>query len=207
MYQVFKTAPLSYNTQYIIRKASLKKRAATSVILTKALRFPLCNRDVIGILYQRLMQGETQVVTCELPKRLFRNLNPGRLLKGSDEPLPFLQCLYNMQGLRPDPNSHKGYALTKAVQAGHEPLVRFLLQHGALPSHKDGLCVKIAIRQKNLSLVKMLMERNDKNAEEVVGTKEMLKLAMKCGAWDIAEYLTEEKGVIPDLQTLLAMGL
>lgn len=154
------------------------------------------------------MQGETQVVTCELPKRLFRNLNPnstGQLLEGSDEPLPFLQHLYNIQGLRPDSNSHQGYALTKAVQASHEPLVRFLLEHGALTSHKDSLCIKIAIRQKNLALVKAFMERNDKNAKEVVGGKGMLKLAMKCDAWDIAEYLTLEKGVIPDLQTLLAM--
>lgn len=203
LYQVFKAAPTSYKAQYIIRSIFSQKRAATTGIFTRALRYPLCNKDVLGILHQRL--GDvTQAASCGLPKWLFRNLNPssqGQSLTGSDEPLSFLQYLYNIPGLRPDPNSNEGYALTRAVYARHEPLVRFLLEHGASPSHKDGLCIQIAIRQKNLALFKMLME-----TKEISGSRDMLKLATKCAAWDIVEYLTQEKGVIPDLQTLLAMG-
>ena len=199
LYQVFKAAPTSYKAQYIIRRIFSQKRAATTGIFTRALRYPLCNKDVIGILHQRL--GDA---SCGLPKWLFRNLNPnsqGQSLTESDESLSLLQYLYNIPGLRPDPNSNEGYALTRAVYARHEPVVRFLLEHGASPSHKDGLCVQIAIRHKNLALFKMLME-----TKEIAGSQDMLKLATKCAAWDIVEYLTQERGVIPDLQTLLAMG-
>ena len=203
LYQLFKTAPASYKAQYIIRRILSQKKAGTTGIFTRALRYPLCNKDVISILYQRL--GDvTQTASCELPKWLFRNLNPNsqsQSLTESDEPLSSLEYLYDIPGLRPDLNSHGGYALTRAVYAHHEPLVRFLLKHGVSPSHKDGLCFKIAIRQKNLALFKMLME-----TKEVAG-QDMLKLATKCAAWDITKYLTREMGVIPDLQTLLAMGL
>ncbi|KAF8632196.1 hypothetical protein AX15_001962 [Amanita polypyramis BW_CC] len=188
----------------------------------KTLRYPLCNKDVLGIVYRRLSLGNAnQVVSCELPKRLFRNLNPkpgNQLWKDNDGPLPFLHYLYNVPGLRPEPNSYEGYALTRAVYARHEPLIRFLLEHGALPSCKEGLCVMVAIRQKNLALVKLLMEREDKSSinggrknkkrkleDRIVAGKEMLRLAVKCNARDIVEYLTQEKGVIPDMQTLLGI--
>ena len=76
----------------------------------------------------------------------------------------------------------------------------------------------IAIRQKDLTLVKLLMEREDKSnanrggknkkrkiEDRVAANKEMLRLAVKCNARDIAEYLTQEKGIIPDMQTLLGI--
>jgi len=74
----------------------------------------------------------------------------------------------------------------------------------------------LAIRQRNLKMVKILVERGDKNVargtekhkkrrldDRVVVNGKMLKLAVKCGAHEIARYLTEEKGVMPDMQTLL----
>jgi len=72
----------------------------------------------------------------------------------------------------------------------------------------------VAIRQKDLCLVRMLIEREDKNTrkarqhkkrkleDRVAVTRDMLRLAIKYSAHDIAEYLMQEKGVVPDMQTL-----
>ena len=121
----------------------------------------------------------------------------------------------------PNANAHDGYALTKAVLAGCVPLVRFLLDQGATPARKGNLPITIAIRRRDLGLVRMLVERTDsgKSSSEHAGsgkrrkledrvavTPEMLRIAVKCKAQDIVEYLTREKGCIPDMQTLLLMG-
>ena len=121
----------------------------------------------------------------------------------------------------PNANAHDGYALTKAVLAGCVPLVRFLLDQGATPARKGNLPITIAIRRRDLGLVRMLVERTDsgKSSSEHAGsskrrkledrvavTPEMLRIAVKCKAQDVVEYLTREKGCIPDMQTLLLMG-
>jgi hypothetical protein len=41
--------------------------------------------------------------------------------------------------------------------------------------------------------------------DRISPTPAMLKLAVKCNAQDIVEYFTKEKGVVPDMQTLLMM--
>lgn len=100
----------------------------------------------------------------ELPRRLFRNLvpRPARPWTKDDYPLPFLRHLYNHARIpRPQPDSWEGYPLTKAVASKHLPLVRFLLDQEASPALKDGLAVQVAIRLKDLSLVKMLIEPLD----------------------------------------------
>ncbi|KAF8841245.1 hypothetical protein BDN67DRAFT_967441 [Paxillus ammoniavirescens] len=166
----------------------------------------------------------------ELPRRLFRSLVSKSSTSSKsvteewtdrDPPLPFLRYLYSCPYLHPpNANSHDGYALTKAVQVGFIPLVRFLLDHGATPDWKNNLPVLIAIHRKDLGLVRMLVERIDtpkssqdskpkgkrrKLEDRVVVTPEMLRAAVKYRAQDIVEYLTREKGCIPDMQTLLLM--
>jgi hypothetical protein len=101
-------------------------------------------------------------VKWEVPRRLFHNLvlpSAIRTWRDTDPPLPFLRYLFNLEGLQPDVNANSGYALTKAVHAQFLPLIQFLLDHGASPETKDGLAVVVAIRQRNLKLVKMLIER------------------------------------------------
>lgn len=81
----------------------------------------------------------------------------------------------------------------------------------------------VAIRQKNLPLVKMLIERDDsaygpgdvvnkqrkrkrrRLEDRIPVHREMLKTAVKCDARDIVDYLTVEKGCVPDMQTLQMM--
>jgi len=94
--------------------------------------------------------------------------------------------------------------------------VRFLLDHGADPRCKNALAVRVAIRRKDLRLVRMLVERGARAGvggrgkrlrveDRVEVGPEMLRVAVKCDARDIVEYLTKEKGCVPDIQTLHLM--
>lgn len=164
-----------------------------------------------------------------------------------DEPLPFLRFLYAHPRIpRPYADSWDGYALTKAVHAEFIPLVQFLLEQNASPDEKDGLAVMVAIRRKNLLLVRLLLERDgpssvykrrkSSEAEPVASTgdgpsaekrdatsvgssakrrklgdrmrvnQDMLMTAAKSDARDIVEYFIQEKGCIPNMQTVLMMG-
>jgi hypothetical protein len=112
--------------------------------------------------------------------------------------------------------------LTKAVHAGFLPLIRFLLYHGASPGCKNGLAVTVAVRKKDLPLVKLLIEPDVLPPETVVGSKankakrrriedrvtissDMLKAAVMRNAKDIVKYFINEKNCIPDMQTLYLM--
>ncbi|TFK21164.1 hypothetical protein FA15DRAFT_93194 [Coprinopsis marcescibilis] len=167
-----------------------------------------------------------KTTTYDLPRRLFNNLIPpsnGRPWRDNDAPLPFLHFLFEFKdGLLPDPNANSGYALTKSVHAQFMPLIQFLIDQGASPSIKDNLAVMVAIRQRNLDLVKLLIERQELTSSQPKSSKSsgkrrkledrvkvdarMLKVAVQCKAKDIAEYLCHEKGVIPDIQTLQLMA-
>jgi len=185
-------------------------------IFSKALRYPLCSKPVFEALYRKCGWNPVEGSAPELPRRLFRFLSPKTAVTGrvpdwneGEHPLPFLKYLYSTP-VAPDPNSHKGYALTKAVSARFYPLIRFLMDHGASPHHRHALAVKVAIRQKNLPLVKMLIERSAEIGrgkkrrlqDRIIVTPDLLKAAVICGAGDIVEYFSEEKACVPDMQTL-----
>ncbi|KAJ7022599.1 hypothetical protein C8F04DRAFT_234850 [Mycena alexandri] len=157
----------------------------------------------------------TPTAAPELPRQLFRGLKPrtDREYIDSDAPLPLLRYLYASPRIPPpNPNSHEGYALTRAVHAEFIPLILFLLGQGASPHHKNGLAVLVAIRLKKLPLVRMLIERAEVGGrrgakkrrleDRMEVTSEMLKAAVRAKARDIVEYLTQEKGCVPDIQTL-----
>jgi hypothetical protein len=179
---------------------------------------------VFEILYRRLGSRrhlqKAFVTATELPRRLFRPLAPKTAVNGKipdwkehDQPLPFLKYLYST-AIAPNPNSHDGYPLTKAVRAGFLPLIRFLLDHGASPGCKNALSIRVAIRLQDLPLVRMLIERNAyagkgkkrKLPDRVQVSPFMLKTAVQCDARDIVEYFVKEKGCAPDLQTLQLLG-
>jgi len=194
-----------------------------AISLSKALRFPISSTDVLDVLRRDPSHLIDENTSPELPRRLFKFLvskegvvgERGRRWTDRDYPLPFLKYLYGTYGTSgmplPNINSHDGYTLTKAVHAGFIPLIRFLLAHGASPHCSNGLAVMVAIRQKDLALVRMLIERDDekkgsakkrKLGDRMQVNSEMLKTAVKCDARDIVVYLMEEKGCIPDLRTI-----
>lgn len=152
----------------------------------------------------------------ELPRRLFRQLS---VSSAGAEVLSLLRYLYSSDTKvrrwpEPDADSHDGYALVRAVNVGAIPIVRFLLEHGASPDRRKALSVKLAIKQRDLSLVRLLVEPSDvcpeerrrgkrrRLADRIQVDSEMLRYAVTHGAHDIAEYLMHEKGCVPDLETL-----
>lgn len=222
LHSIFRSSPPSYRAQYLVACTNTSY-IHKDIVLTKILRYPICTKDVLEAYFRRSGAAKTQSAP-KLPRRLFRALvrKSARGWSDGDSPLPFLRYLYTCPHLPPpDANSDDGYALTKAVLAGFIPLVRFLLDHGATPACKGNLPITVAIHRKDLGLVRMLVERMDtgrsssgresngkrrKLEDRVEVTPEMLRIAVKCKAQDIVEYLTKEKGCVPDMQTLLLMG-
>lgn len=167
-----------------------------------------------------------------LPKRLFRDLDQPTV---RDETLVTVQYLANLPivyrgrfdtngefvgrdviRLAPNPDLHQGYALIRAAQARCIPLIQLLLELGANPSRRNGLAILIAIQQRDLELVKLLVNSEEKR-EEVDSKKKskqdsssmnsiLLDEAVKARASDIVEWLVKEKGCVPDMKTLRAMG-
>ena len=163
MYSVFKSAPASLQAEYIVTRLQGEPYTPrTPGLITRALRYPICSETVLeAILRLSGIAEDVESTRVELPRRLFRLLAPrsARPCTTHDHPLPFLRYLFGHTRIpRPQPDSWEGYPLTKAVASKHLPLVRFLLEQGASPALKDGLAVQVAVRLKDLSLVKMLIE-------------------------------------------------
>lgn len=163
----------------------------------------------MGTLMKGLSVSEAHII---LPRRLFRSLQPPESRwSDEDEPLPLLRHLYENHSIPPiDANSHGGYALTRAVHSRFLPLVHFLLDHKASPKCANNLAVEVAIRQKDLAMVKLLVERPQtrtngkrrKTEDRVLLDTKALKIAVQMKAQDIIEYIHVEKRVIPDVLTL-----
>lgn len=229
IYGVFLSSSPSFRSRYLLGRIlpDSTKFYDVSVVFTKVLRYPLCNEDVFRSLRRQFLQSQSPQSTkkFDLPRRLFRPLiSKNGLVKwrDADAPLPFLRCLYEEPSSYPlpDVNAHDGYALTKAVYVKFLPLIRFLLNHGADPRCKNSLAVNVAIRQKDVGMVRFLVERNDspyeygyntlkrkrrKLEDRVEVNRAMLRVAVKCDAREVIDYLTREKGCIPDMQTLHMM--
>ncbi|KAH0833115.1 hypothetical protein J3R83DRAFT_12112, partial [Lanmaoa asiatica] len=161
LHGIFASSPPSYRAQYLVA-CTESSRTQEDAVLTKILLYPICTKDVLEAYFRRRVSGETRSAP-RLPRRLFRALvRKSTEWSDRDPPLPFLRYLYMCPHLNPpNPNSHDGYALTKAVHVGFIPLVRFLLDHGATPVWKSNLPVMVAIHRKDLGLVRMLVERMD----------------------------------------------
>lgn len=162
LHATFKSAPSSVVAEYLICRYLGADRGARGNLVSKVLRYPICTQVVLETMLRLpSCPPNKRSDHIELPRRLFRGLSSktSELWSRTDTPLPFLQFLYSHPEIPPpDANSWDGYALTKATSVGFIPLVRFLLDKGATPIYKRCLAVHAAIRRKDLSLVKMLIE-------------------------------------------------
>jgi len=216
-YNIFKLASPFFQAKYIIGRALGDVAPAPSIIYTKALRYPLCNQLVLEAIQIQLKTLNLRLddLHIQLPRRLFRALEPPTVGWSDDnQPIPLLQYLYHTPEIPTvNANANQGYALTRAVHANFIPLVRFLLAHRASPKCHDNLAIKVAIRQRNINMVKLLVDRSNskerkakakrrKLEDRVVLDSSMLKIAVMSGAKDIVEYFYREKGVLPDMKTL-----
>ncbi|KAH8980892.1 hypothetical protein EDB92DRAFT_1899290 [Lactarius akahatsu] len=154
---------------------------------------------LLGALLKRPAARPPEVTFVRLPRWLFLRLGPS-----GEEALPLLRYLFGRRDLsiRPIPDSHHGFPLASAVKAGAIPLVRFLLEQGASPYSKDALAVRLAVKRHDLDLVRLLIDTSKRSLEETGVGSDILKFAVKLGAGDIAKYLMNEKGCVPDLETI-----
>lgn len=228
-YTIHKDASPFFRAQYILARIFREKNISLSVIYSRALRYPICDQDVIHCI-QRLVKKAIPPLCDDkylvrLPKRIFRNLRSGSSWTMTDEPLPFLRYMWDCPDIPTlDLNYPDGYPLIRAVRAKFVPLIKFLLDHHASPESSDRLAVKVAIRKKALGILKLLVERSSvdpdngsvngngerrkkrqKLAERVNLDAELLNVAIAAGASDIIYYLHEEKGVVPNLETIKTM--
>ncbi|KDR76345.1 hypothetical protein GALMADRAFT_477677 [Galerina marginata CBS 339.88] len=214
---VYKNALPFFHAKYILGRVLESAEPVLSDVYTKALRYPICDLAVLQAIHDLVKDFQWSSSLVQLPRRLFRSLSPP-MSGWTDEthPLPLLRYLYHTPDIPAvNTNANEGYALTRAVHAKFLPLVQFLLEHDASPKCHDGLAVKVAIRQKNLDMVKTLIERQGikprNGKKRKVGDRmdlnsDMLKIAVLSNAKDVVKYLYREKNVIPDVQTLKKMG-
>ena len=180
----------------------------------------MCTRIVLEAVFKAITTTHPSLPSKQqhfkLPKRLFRSLSPSNRTGGIDAGVhAFVEYLFQLHP-GPDPNSHDGYALVRAVQARNIPIIRLLLAHGADPGRRDSLAIFLAIQSKKLSLVKLLVERDErlkssgpgkrrKLEDRVKVTATMLRVAVKKRATDIIEWFMQEKSCVPDMRTLMSL--
>jgi len=181
--------------EYLIGRHLLAQSSSSPV--SCALRYPLCGTPEVLDALLGLPLDRTHVDVVRLPRWLFRR----RLGPSGEEALPLLRYLYGRPDLSVRPVA--GFLLASAVRAGAMPLVRFLLERGASPCSKNALAVRFAVKRRDLHLVRLLMDSPKGSSGEAVEVgSNILKFAVKLDARDIAEYLMNEKGCIPDLDTI-----
>ncbi|KAL5504399.1 hypothetical protein ACEPAH_8474 [Sanghuangporus vaninii] len=183
---IFKSAHATYRAEYLfLRYISSASNITSSSytrgeLVTYALRYPLCTEEVLDVSLRRVARNRPTLDKGPrplLPKRLFKSLGPrpsSSPYSPTSAPLPFLYYLYNNSQIHPrapDPNAHDGYALCRAVHAGFMDLVMFLLRQGAKPGLKDALAVRIAVKKRDLGLVRTLIERDAEDEFEAVSSE------------------------------------
>ncbi|PPQ65287.1 hypothetical protein CVT26_000247 [Gymnopilus dilepis] len=215
---LYKHASPSFHAKYILGRLVDSGCSTQSDIYTKALRYPICDQSVLEALRPLVQDFDLTDASIQLPRRLFRSLSPPPSgWTSQHHPIPLLRYLYHtLKAPSINTNANEGYALTRAVHAKFVPLVEFLLEHEASPKYREGLAVKVAIRQKDLEMVKTLVERpavkqkkgkRQKIEDRLELDSNMLKIAVLSKAKDIVEYLYREKNIIPDVQTLKKMNI
>ena len=208
---VFKNMSPFFKATYIVARieASEHSDLDSGKIYSRALRYPICERTVFEMICRLLEDNKVFPRSpIRLPRRLFRSLLPANGQEWSDQdyPLPFLRNIYGTPNLPTiNANAYDGYALTKAVYAQFTPLVKFLLDKGALPECKDGIAVKIAVRLKDLDMFKMLIvgwpRQGLSSRDREIAESMMMELAILSGASNVVEFY-RGKGIVPNIVAL-----
>ncbi|PBK78830.1 hypothetical protein ARMSODRAFT_56872 [Armillaria solidipes] len=216
LYDTFNASPNSFRAQYILGRVLRLSPSWPPELYSRVIRFRLCSSQVLDIICDRCADATCLSQTTEIPRHLFQHLlrlkKPSSQWSEADHPLPYVRHLHEkVPNL--NLNAHGGYALAMAVHGGFVQLIQCLLTLGADPRRKNGLSVLIAVRNKSLPLVRLLVEPG--YGQNVNGPKkrkvtdriqcerypELLKAAVKCDARDIVDYL-RQKGCVPDMETL-----
>lgn len=183
LYDILTSTPASLRAQYLMRKYPFEKEESSTArlgfMVQASLRHPICDVTVVQAIHRLFDLEEQQsphtsspyspqrFLLLELPKHIFRNLT--RAISDQTQPNStsrqqlVITMLHELRAHRPiyriNANSHRGYPLTMACHHGAVELIQLLLAMGADPEMKDALAVKVAIRKRNIDLVRMLVER------------------------------------------------
>jgi len=206
-----------------------------SDFFTRCLRYPICNQAVVQSICRLIKEHRYGLVldSCSLvrlPNRLGHHLRSASSTSSSsssdstttwtvdDEPLPFLRYLSECPDI--PPFELNGFILANALKAKFIPLVEFILDRETSTNSHHRLALQLAVRQKDLGLLKLLVEGGGRGIGRDPKTMrsrriekkrttvrlpldaELLNLAIHVGAYDIASYLHKEKKVVPNLQTI-----
>ncbi|KAF8340751.1 uncharacterized protein EI90DRAFT_3036735 [Cantharellus anzutake] len=235
MHHTLRSAPESLRARWLMMLHPLTNEGGQpnvqlAHIVEASLLHPVCTPGVLRAIHR--IHGlvpfskKLPVIWIKLPRRLFRyrpNASPSTSIHNNNEDaitnvLDELARHHNIY--KPNINSHKGYPLIMACHRRSIPLVTLLLSYGADPGSQGSLAVKIAIRQRNLELVKLLVERRAPSVIEaresqpcctrtekprlqdrVRITPELVTEAIRACATDIAEYFAM-KGTAPSFNAL-----
>lgn len=112
-----------------------------------------------------------------------------------------------------DPGHTDGLAVSVAVKRKDLKCVRMLIERnevvdGAGTEAEPGFELRLGMRgEKGRKRRKSSGSYKKRKLEDRVEVNaEMLRLAVKCDAWDIVDYFMKEKGCVPDIQTLALMS-
>ncbi|KAF9019571.1 hypothetical protein BDZ89DRAFT_1020705 [Hymenopellis radicata] len=213
---VFDSSPNSFRAQYITQRIIPHSIDWPPNLYCRVLRYRLCTPPVLDMICTRCASATNQdlYLMTELPKHLFRRLDTRKRPRSdADEPLPFLRLIDANPAIPPlNVNANSGFALTMAVHASFIPLIHHLLEMGANPAAKDAIAIIVAIRKKDLYLVRMLVEHKSCPKRWRIPDRmrcsefpELLKVAIKVDARDIVDYL-REKGCVPDLGMIKSLS-
>jgi hypothetical protein len=96
-----------------------------------------------------------------IPQRLF--INPNK------KNCELVKILLERGG---SPDDHNGYPITKSAQLGCLEMVEVLLHYQAAPNVKDNLALKLAVKGRNISIAKKLIEAGAPVDESCIKTAE-----------------------------------
>ncbi|KAK4057356.1 hypothetical protein OIO90_001423 [Microbotryomycetes sp. JL221] len=156
LYTTFKYSSVLHKALYLTRRHDKST-------LSHAIKYPICNLEVVHALERIAARRNKQLRCSELPRRLVNSFTTSLTdLSNHDrskqQEYDLMLIKYLLEQYSASPNSKKGYILARAVFARHERLIKLLLKHGADPSLKGGWAVLAAINMGDLSLVKLLMD-------------------------------------------------
>ncbi|CAK9780484.1 hypothetical protein CC85DRAFT_283454 [Cutaneotrichosporon oleaginosum] len=150
----------------------------------------------------------------KIPRRLLRTPEGAR-----PRLHPFVRYLVERFDIPPDADS--SYPLMRGAADANYELVRFLLERGAKVTMSEHIAFRAAIHNKDLKMMKLLVEVDDQQPTEHGGSgarnipllksdrlqcpREWVDLALKSEAYDIAHWLVDEKGLTPSLDRIMSL--
>lgn len=184
----------------------------SSRMLSQALRYPACDLACARLIEERTKKRQ---VVRKLPAR-FARVPPA----GTERETRALLA-HVLREYRPDVDaSRDGYIFARAVQRRDTHTIRLLLCAGADPGRNDAYAVSLAIKQRDHTLLRALVERDhallqiskEHESEEekalllqddrpryehVKPPGALLKRAVEARQWNMVEYL-RHKGALHD---------